>query len=150
MHHKKPIEVATNPAAPPTPVSPADALSQNLHAACVAEFGSDPGRSVYPSKYFRQDIYTYKGDPDGPTRTQRAPRVLGATGTLSGNAMNFAGLGDGWKDTADVPYLTFNNAAGQLGNPINAAYLLDYFNHGYGWQYALASAQAEVEGSFNA
>ncbi len=172
MPESRPVETRPGWGVQP-PSSPADALTRDLQAACLEQFGPDPGRAVYPKKYFRDDIYTYKGDPDSPTKTPRAPRVcatddgaaqvamvLGATRGVRGNAMyyrtppdpfdpNFdpAALNDGWRDSDTVPYLIFTRG-GVEGTPINAAYLLDYFNHGYSVAYAVASAQAEIDGSF--
>lgn len=143
-------------------------LAKEMAAAQLEEFGPDPGVATFPTKFFRHDIYVYRGDPqqDGTeisgTRTLVRPAYCataygaalvsavlgGAASTPELNPENPNGLRDGWAVTEDVPYLVFERN-GQKGAPINAGYLLSCWTHGYGPDFALHQlAEPEVDGSF--
>ena len=139
-------------------------LAKEMAAAQKKEF---PNAQVatFPSAYFLQDVYVYKGDPEGnevgSTRTAVNPRYCatnpgaaqvsavlgGAAETRFLNPMNPDGLLDGWRASQNVPYLVFERG-GVKGKPINAGFLLDYWTHGVNGDLALQNAQKEVEGSF--
>ncbi len=140
-------------------------LAKEMAAAQLEEFGPDPGVATFPSKFFRADVYVYRGDPDGNeingTRTLVRPRycatAYGASlvSSVLGEAietpelcpLNPDGLQFGWQITANTPYLVFSRD-GKKGAPINAGFLLDYWTHGYPADLALQMAQQEVDGSF--
>lgn len=136
-------------------------LAKEIKDAQIAEFGPDPGMATFPKAFFVWGVSVYKGDPKGPTvqpvspsycaNTYGASRVSGLLGGAKSTPflcpLNPAGLMDGWKTTADVPYCVFERN-GKAGRPVNAAFLLDYFTHGYPGDLALSMAQQEVDGSF--
>jgi len=144
-------------------------LSDGLKQAGIDQFGPDQPAEVFPSIYFNPNVVVIQ--PDGST-TPRAPRYcstnLGATSLLQlfsqdspenggyicvnivlGSAMNFSGLGGGFNDSELVPYLIFDTVVSTAeSKPLNAALLLDYFNHGIPPANALANAILEIKGAF--
>lgn len=132
-------------------------LNEEMKAAQLDQFGPDPGVATFPSKFFRYDVFVYQGDPKGnevaSTRTQVRPSYCATEygaqaiqsimgGTLSELCpLNPAGLQFGWQTTDNTPYLSFG------GQPVNAAFLLDYFTHGYPPSLAMQMCDMEKEGS---
>lgn len=136
-------------------------LDAEMKAAQLDQFGPDPGRATYPSKFFDQNVQVYKGDPDGNevggTRTQVNPaycasdygakaigEILGAVGSVNLCPLNPDGLQFGWATTKNTPYLQFKD--GIAAATINAGYLLSCFAHGYPPDLALHLCQLEIEG----
>ena len=136
-------------------------LSDAINAATVAEFGPGPWDSEkFPQAYFNYSVFAVA--PNG-AQTQRAPKycatMLGASQLASlfigqsnpikfsdivlAEAMVFTGLLSGWSDTQLVPWLEFEDAAGQLAH-VNAGILLDYFNHGIPAGIAMRNAVSEI------
>lgn len=141
-------------------------LAREMQQAQLEEFGPDPGVATFPTKFFRNDVHVYRGDPDqdgkeiSGTRTQIRPRYCATSygaslvSTILGGAampmlcpLNPDGLQSGWQTTALAPYLVFKRN-GKQGAPINAGFLLDFWTHGYPSDFALQMAQMEVDGSF--
>ena len=157
----------------------ADQLAQEIQEARIEEFGEDQGTERFPAKYFNSGVYVTAPDGRTTPRNPRycatdfgAAEIANVL-SASGRAHLMCSSGEkrpampgwsetntgAWKDSETVPYLRFRVDVGKTQDPesgpytgplVNAALLLDYFNHGYPASRALNSCQLEVWDQFAA
>ena len=131
----------------------AQELTDALTTARNAEYGN--GVYGFPSQFFNLNVWVTQ---PGGTTVQRSPRycatqygaeqvaeVLSGRGLVAklvqAPAMGYEAKG-GFSDSEQVPYLVF--AGDYEGAKVNAAILLDCFNHGIPGVKGLNNAQLEV------